>query len=112
MRRSSDVYPPVRVATLDIRAHRCAVFSIPPIGTVGLTEDDAAARYPRVALYQTRFTPLMHKLTGQGYKGFLCKAVVDHLSSKVLGVHICGTDAAEIIQAVGIAVKVHTRQSL
>ena len=82
-----------------------AVFAIPQIGTVGLTEEVAAKKFSRVAVYRSRFTPLMHKISGAAYKGFLCKAVVDVASSRVLGVHLCGSDAAEIIQAVGIAVK-------
>ena len=89
----------------DYTAVPSAVFSIPQIGTVGLTEDEAGKAYPRVAIYRSRFTPLMHKLSGQSYKGFLCKAVVDAATSRVVGVHICGSDAAEIVQAVGIAVK-------
>ena len=86
-----------------------AVFAIPQIGTVGLTEDEAAKAHARVAIYRSRFTPLMHKMSGQSYKGFLCKAVVDAATSRVLGVHVCGNDAAEIIQAVGIAVKMGAR---
>ena len=82
-----------------------AVFSIPQIGTVGLAEDAAAKVCARVAVYRSRFTPLMHKVSGQAHKGFLCKVVVNHDTGLVLGVHICGADAAETIQGVGIAVK-------
>jgi glutathione reductase (NADPH) len=65
---------------------------------VGLTEEAAAVKHPRVAVYYSRFAPLMHKMSGQGHKGFLCKVVTDHSTGRVLGVHVCGADAAEIIQ--------------
>lgn len=82
-----------------------AVFSIPPVGTVGLIEEDAAKKFPQVGVYKSSFTPLMHKMSGSSYKKFLVKIVTNHATGHVLGVHILGQDAPEIIQAVGIAVK-------
>ncbi|MDR3538103.1 MAG: glutathione-disulfide reductase [Acetobacteraceae bacterium] len=79
-----------------------AVFSSPPIATVGLTEEQAAARGP-VDVYVTRFTPMRHTLTGRNRKT-LMKLLVDQATQKVLGVHMLGEDAPEIIQGMAIAV--------
>jgi glutathione reductase (NADPH) len=80
-----------------------AVFLNPPIGVVGLTEVEARARGP-VDVYRTRFRPLRHTLSGRDEKTFM-KLVVDRASGVVLGAHMVGEDAPEIIQAVAIAVK-------
>ncbi|HYZ21447.1 MAG TPA: glutathione-disulfide reductase [Rhodopila sp.] len=79
-----------------------AVFTQPPIGTVGLSEEKAAA-LGCVDIYLTRFTPMRHNLTGRARRT-LMKLVVDHDTQKVLGVHMLGEDAPEIIQGVAIAV--------
>ncbi|HVY14506.1 MAG TPA: glutathione-disulfide reductase [Rhodopila sp.] len=79
-----------------------AVFSTPPIGTVGLTEEQAAALGP-VDIYLTRFTPMRHNLTGRARKTTM-KLVVDAATQKVLGVHMLGEDAPEIVQGMAIAV--------
>ncbi len=79
-----------------------AVFSTPPIATVGLTEEQAAARGP-VDVYVSRFTPMRHTLTGRARKS-LMKLVVDQVSGRVLGAHMLGEDAPEIMQGLGIAV--------
>lgn len=89
----------------------CAVFSIPPIGTVGMVEEDAAKKFPQVAVYSSSFTPLMHNMTGSSHKKFMVKAVTNHEDGKVLGVHMLGSDSPEIIQAVGIAVKMGAKIS-
>jgi trypanothione-disulfide reductase len=89
----------------------CAVFSIPPIGTVGLIEEDAAKKFAQVAVYSSSFTPLMHNMTGSSHKKFMVKVVTNHEDGKVLGVHLLGADAPEIIQAVGIAVKMGAKIS-
>jgi len=81
-----------------------AVFSMPPIGTVGLTEADARARYGRVDIYKSRFRPLKHTLTGRQHFT-LMKLIVDSASDRVLGCHMIGDDAAEIVQGLGIALK-------
>lgn len=82
-----------------------AVFSIPPIGTVGLTEADAAKKYPNVAVYESSFTPLFHKISGATFKKFLVKLIVDHTTSIVVGVHLLGADSPEIVQPVGILMR-------
>ncbi len=79
-----------------------AVFSTPPIGTVGLTEEQAAARGP-VDVYVTRFTPMRHTLSKRNRKTMM-KLLVDQATQKVLGVHMLGEDAPEIIQGMAIAV--------
>lgn len=77
-----------------------AVFSIPPIGTVGVTE----AQAPKGAkIYVTKFKPMRHQLSGRG-RVSLMKLVVDGVSDKVLGVHMLGEDAPEIIQGLAVAV--------
>jgi glutathione reductase (NADPH) len=79
-----------------------AVFSIPPIGTVGLTEEQAAARGP-TDIYTARFTPMRHTLSGRTRKT-LMKLVVDQPSQRVLGAHMIGEDSPEIIQGLSIAI--------
>jgi glutathione reductase (NADPH) len=79
-----------------------AVFTSPPIGTVGLSEEQAAALGP-VDIYITRFTPMRHTLTGRNRRS-LMKLVVDKATQKVVGAHMLGEDAAEIIQGIAIAV--------
>jgi len=79
-----------------------AVFSTPPIATVGLTEEQAAAHGP-VDVYVTKFTPMRHTLSGRQRKSMM-KLVVDQGTQRVLGVHMLGEDAPEIIQGMAIAV--------
>jgi len=81
-----------------------AVFSEPEIGTVGLTEQEARARGHAVDIYRAVFRPMKHTLSGRDTRT-LMKLVVDGETDKVLGVHICGADAGEMIQMAGIAVK-------
>ncbi len=81
-----------------------AVFSVPPLATVGLAEEDAAKLGP-VDIYVSRFTPMRHTLTGRAGRRTLMKLVVDQRSQRVLGAHMLGEDAAEIMQGVGIAVR-------
>jgi glutathione reductase (NADPH) len=81
-----------------------AVFSSPPLATVGLSEAEAAARGP-VDVYVSRFTPMRHTLTGRRGRRALMKLVVDQRSQRVLGAHMLGEDAAEIMQGIGIAVR-------
>ena len=80
-----------------------AVFSQPPIGTVGDTEEQAIAKYGRVEVYQASFRPLKHTLSGRSEKTYM-KLIVEAKTQKVIGVHMVGADAPEIIQGIGIAV--------
>ena len=80
-----------------------AVFTSPPIATVGLTEEQAAARGP-ADIYVTRFTPMRHTISKREGRRTLMKLVVDQASQRILGAHMVGEDAAEIMQGIGIAV--------
>src|ERR1700722_16697544 len=81
-----------------------AVFSQPEIGTVGLTESEARAKFSRVDIYKTDFRPIKSTMSGRDTR-ILMKLVVDASTDRVVGCHIVGDTAAEIIQAVAIAVK-------
>lgn len=82
-----------------------AVFSQPEAATVGMTEAQAREKLGEaVKCYRARFRPLFHNLTGQDEKTII-KLVVDGNTDKVLGAHMVGEYAAEIIQGVAIAVK-------
>ena len=81
-----------------------AVFSQPPIGTVGLSETDARAKYGDVTVYESDFRPMKHTLGGSSERSYT-KLIVDTATDKVVGAHMLGMDAAEIIQGIGIAVK-------
>jgi glutathione reductase (NADPH) len=81
-----------------------AVFSQPEVGTVGLTETEARAQYDVVDIYKASFRPIKATMSGRDTR-VLMKLVVDGTSDRVLGCHIVGDSAAEIIQAVAIAVR-------
>ncbi|HZD41074.1 MAG TPA: glutathione-disulfide reductase [Terriglobales bacterium] len=79
-----------------------AVFSTPNVGTVGLTEAQARVLFKRIDVYKTSFRPLKHTLTGRDEKT-LIKLVVDATTDRVLGCHMVGPDAGEIIQGMAVA---------
>jgi glutathione reductase (NADPH) len=81
-----------------------AVFSQPPIGTVGLTEVEARERYGEVDVYKSSFRPLKHTVSGRDERAFM-KLVVDPKTDRVVGCHMMGPDAGEIIQGLAIALK-------
>jgi len=81
-----------------------AVFSQPSLGTCGLTEEDARKRYERIDIYKAQFRPMKHTLSGREER-MLMKLVVDGKSDRVLGCHILGPDAGEMIQCLGVAIK-------
>jgi len=81
-----------------------AVFSEPEVGVVGLTEGQARERLAMVDIYKTSFRPMKMTLAGRDTRAFF-KLVVDGASDRVVGCHIIGPDAGEMIQLVGIAVK-------
>lgn len=81
-----------------------AVFSNPQVGSVGYSEQAAPAHCGDVDVYTSEFRPLKHTLTGRNEKT-LMKLVVERLSDRVVGVHVCGADAAEIVQGFAVAVK-------
>src|ERR1700760_2959779 len=81
-----------------------AVFTQPEVGTVGLTETEARAQFSHVDIYKTSFRPIKATMSGRDTR-VLMKLVVDGATDRVLGCHIVGDAAAEITQAVAIAVK-------
>jgi glutathione reductase (NADPH) len=81
-----------------------AVFSQPPVGVVGLTEAQARHKLGPIDIYQTRFKPMRSGFAG-GDERMLMKLVVERATDKVVGCHVVGADAAEIIQMAAIAVK-------
>ena len=81
-----------------------AVFSQPPIGSVGLAEADARKQYGKVDVYLARLRPMKYAFTGADERSLL-KLVVDAASEKVVGCHVVGPDAPEIIQMAAIAMK-------
>ncbi len=91
--------------SFDYEAVATAVFSQPPVGTVGLTEAEARHACPgEVDVYVTRFRPMKYAFTGSDER-VLMKLVVDGASDRVLGCHIVGPEAAELTQVIAIAVK-------
>jgi len=93
-----------RPRTIDYENIASAVFSHPPIATVGLTETEARTRCGEIDIYKSTFKPLKHTLSGRDEKT-LMKLVVDSKTDKVVGAHMMGADAGEIIQGLAIAVK-------
>jgi glutathione reductase (NADPH) len=81
-----------------------AIFSHPNIGTVGLTEEAAREQYGEVDIYRSIFKPMKHTLTGRDEQT-LMKLVVDKASDRVVGCHMVGPDAGELIQGMGVALK-------
>ena len=92
--------PGPRIWRLDAVAS--AVFSSPPIATVGLTEEQAAAR-GLTDVYVEKFTPMRHTLSKRTRKT-LMKLIVDQATQKILGAHMLGEDSPEIIQGLSIAI--------
>ncbi|WP_303978670.1 glutathione-disulfide reductase [Dongia mobilis] len=89
---------------VDHRNIASAVFSHPPVGVVGLSEADARQEGRELDIYKADFKPLKHTISGRDERT-LMKLVVDRASQVVLGAHMVGMDAPEIIQAIAIAVK-------
>ena len=81
-----------------------AVFSEPEVGAIGLTETRARAELAKVDIYKTSFRPMKATLSGRDTRIFM-KLVVDGTTGRVVGCHIVGPDAGELIQVLGIAVK-------
>jgi glutathione reductase (NADPH) len=81
-----------------------AVFSEPELGVIGLTEAQAREQFDKVDIYKTSFRPMKATLSGRQTRSFM-KLVVDGTTDRVLGCHIAGPDAGELIQIVGVAVQ-------
>lgn len=81
-----------------------AVFTHPNIGTVGYSEADARARFGKVSVYRSDFKALKHTLSGSSERT-LMKLLVDDASDRVVGLHMVGPDAGEIVQGFAVAMK-------
>jgi glutathione reductase (NADPH) len=89
--------------SVDYETIPTAVFSNPPVATVGLSEEDAGAR-GAVDIYRARFRPLRNTLSGRNERTMM-KLVIERATERVLGIHMVGEDAPEIIQALAVAVR-------
>ena len=90
--------------TVDLHAVPSAVFSQPPVATVGATEEQARAAGRPIDVYRTSFRALLHTLTGRDSK-VMMKLVVDRGNGRILGAHMVGDDAPEIMQTVAVAIR-------
>ena len=90
--------------TVDYTLIPTAVFTNPNIGTIGLSEGHARQRCERIRVYRSEFRPLRHTLSGSSERT-LMKLVVDDLTDRVIGLHMVGADAGEIIQGFAVALK-------
>jgi glutathione reductase (NADPH) len=89
---------------LDYRDIPTAVFCQPNIGTVGLSESQAKEAGYELCVFESTFRPMKHTMSGRNERTFM-KLVVDAKSDRVLGAHMVGPDAGEIIQGLGVALK-------
>ncbi len=81
-----------------------AVFTTPELGTVGLTEEQALAAHPHLDVYRAEFRPMKATLSGHGHKVFM-KLLVGRDDDRVLGCHMIGPDAGEMVQLLGVALQ-------
>jgi glutathione reductase (NADPH) len=93
-----------RPTAVDYENVPVAVFANPEVGSVGLSEQAARARYPALDIYRSHFKPLPYRVAGRDER-MLMKLVVDGETDRVLGCHFVGPNAAELAQVVAIAVK-------
>ncbi|AOE61092.1 glutathione-disulfide reductase [Pseudomonas corrugata] len=98
------LFKPEQYRLVDYRMIPTAVFSLPNIGTVGLTEEQAREEGHEVQIFESRFRPMKLSLT-DCQERTLMKLVVDARTDKVLGCHMVGPDAGEIVQGLAIALK-------
>ncbi|MEX2353966.1 MAG: FAD-dependent oxidoreductase, partial [Gammaproteobacteria bacterium] len=91
-------------ANMDYDNIPTCVFSQPELASVGLGVEQAKEQYGEITVYKSEFTPLKHTLTGSGVRN-LVKLVVDKATDRVVGAHMVGEGAGEIIQGIAIAVK-------
>ena len=81
-----------------------AVFSHPPVATVGFSETDATVHYGELDVYRSVFTPMKHTLSGRAEKTMM-KLLVQKSTGKIVGLHVVGMDAPEIVQGFAVAIK-------
>jgi glutathione reductase (NADPH) len=88
-----------------------AVFCQPNIGTVGMTEDEAREAYDEIEIYRSIFRPLKHTLSGSDEQ-YLMKIIVDKATDRLVGAHMVGSEAGEIIQGLAVAFKAGVTKSI
>ena len=93
-----------KVTEIDYNNIPTAVFCQPNIGTVGLSEEEARNSGMAVTIYKSEFRPMRHTVSGRD-EGTLMKLVVDSSNDRVIGAHMVGPDAGEIIQGIAVAMK-------
>ena len=98
------LYCPDEYRPVDYNDIATAVFCIPNIATVGLSEEQARAKGHKLNIYESRFRPMRNTLAGNPEQSFM-KLIVDQASDQVLGVHIIGPDAGEMVQGLAVALK-------
>jgi len=98
------LFKPAEYRPVDYRMIPTAVFSLPNIGTVGLSEEQAREEGYEVKVFESRFRPMKLSLT-ECQERTLMKLVVDAASDRVLGCHMVGPEAGEIIQGLAVALK-------
>ncbi|MYA16946.1 MAG: glutathione-disulfide reductase [Gammaproteobacteria bacterium] len=81
-----------------------AIFCQPNIGTVGPTEEVARVQYPNLGVYESTFKPMKHTITGRAERTMM-KLLVNGDDDRVIAAHMCGPEAGEIIQGLGVAIK-------
>jgi len=86
----------------DLQRVATAVFTLPPLGTIGPTEGELAATGTRLRVYEADFRPMRHAFTGCSERCYM-KLLVDDASDRVLAVHMLGADAPEIVQSLAVA---------
>ncbi|MCW9048797.1 MAG: glutathione-disulfide reductase [Deltaproteobacteria bacterium] len=96
---------------LDYKLIPTAVFSLPALACIGLTEEQASEEYPHVNVFTTKFRALKHALTGSQERIFM-KLLVDGQTDRVIGAHMAGEGAAETIQGIAVALKAGATKSI
>jgi glutathione reductase (NADPH) len=93
-----------QLSNVDYQNIPTAVFCQPNIASVGLTEAEARQKLKNIAIYKTSFKPIKNTLSGKDEKTQM-KMIVDSVTDRVIGLHMLGTDAPEIIQGMAIAMQ-------
>ena len=81
-----------------------AVFTMPEVSTVGLTEAHARVKHGDIVVYEADFKPLKHTVSGSTERTYM-KMIVDRASDRVVGVHVVGAGSAETVQGIAVAMK-------
>ena len=98
------LYQPEEYRPVDYEDLATTVFCIPNIATLGLTEEQARAKGHKLDIFESRFRPMRNTLAGNSEQSFM-KMLVDQSTDQVLGIHMIGPDAGEIMQGLAVALK-------